>query len=283
MTDPGSRGTVGNVSDTEREQEDEDEELVDGPTSLAIPGNPDLRGPGVQALVALATGNPVALVTSFLMAALAFASARRSDPIRAEFSEFMLASLTHRQEVDQRLDELADEQSRIRELAETLGAKKDLTPTETLAVLRETERVYMRTFDPQKRELIAAALRSMLLDREQYEAGLRIRFLRALDRLTFGDVVALATLTYQDTQLGGHVGVSPTGRDDDSARAIMSLGEWGFRHMVELERVGLAYRTAGYMHGKIGWFTTAWAPRFLAFLEAEPQRLLDIAGEQPAV
>ena len=163
----------------------------------------------------------------------------------------------------------------MRRALEDLACKPDLTATETTAILNELKRVYDHTFDPEKRKLLAGALRSLLLNRELYGGGLRKRFLEAVEGLVFGDIVALAAMVHKDEELGEIAGISPIIRGRN-----IHIGETqrAFRHMVALEDAGLVWRNPGRSQNKIIWYETELASSFLRFLEAKPDLLRATVG-----
>lgn len=221
------------------------------------------------------------------------ARAAKVDPLRAEFTRFVLASMTQQElledqlgGVSEDLEDLAREQERLRKVLDKLGQQPDLTATETVAVLAAMEKAYQRAFDPEKRKLLAGALRSLLLNRDSYRGGLRRRFLQALDELVFGDVVALAALEYEDAKLADLVGLKlPDRRHSPKVRVGASEADRVHCHLVALEACGLVYRNPGGRNAQrqLLWEPNELAKLFLAFVEAEPERLCKIteSGQPP--
>jgi hypothetical protein len=184
----------------------------------------------------------------------------------------------HRDEVNERLD-------KFEQLFEDLKKPPTLTMNETHAVLTVVQTVYSRAFDPEKRVLVAAALRSCLLDRANYRGGLRKRFLTALDALTFGDVVALAAIVYQDKQLAELAGFELPNRPTTGQLIKLEI-KTSLRcraHFTALEPQGLTWHSGV---GQTGdgqvierWGITELAEQFLNFIHGRPENLRRIIAE----
>lgn len=265
-----------------------DEDYEDAPDTTALQPSVDLRASGWLLIAGMVTGSPGFFVSAGINALVAFAKARESDPLRAEFSKFILGQLVWNDEVNEVLAEhehalsqhsavLQAHDDALKKFAELINHQQQLTGTEVTTVLSAVERVYERAFDPEKRELVGAALRSCLLNREHYRHGLRRRFLAALDKLEFGDVVALAALVHKDEELAKMAGFQ-YGRDSGNFTNLFSSSR-AHVHFSSLEECELAVKSGGSTNPNgiiYTWCTTELAEPFVQFVEGNPDRLKTI-------
>jgi hypothetical protein len=259
---------------------DEEEKPTDTTDQVALTrrANTDLRSPGITALIGLVTSNPVMVLAAGAQAFYQYVKAGETDFLRAEFSSFAVESLADREALHSRLNLAEERLDNLTPLVKYLNDQSDLTGNEVTSVLFNVEGVYSRELDPEKRVLVAAALRSCLLNREKYRLGLRKRFLEALDGLTFSDVVALAAVVFHDAELASIAGfqLQPKGHV-----SVTNLASRASSHFMQLEGFSLVWKREigdGPENApRMSWGLTDLAEKFLAFVEATPELLRRLA------